>query len=79
MSGARTYLLRQLACWLGLATLACAGEPPAVIDCHVHLWDIARPAGLGWIKKDDKILNRSFLPADHEAHALRVAPQVVAR
>jgi len=59
-------LVRQLACWLGLATLACADELPAVIDCHVHLWDITRPAGLGWIKKDNKTLNRSFLPKDHE-------------
>lgn len=38
----------------------------AIIDCHVHLWDMARPEGLGWIKKDDKVLNRSFLPKDHE-------------
>ena len=53
---ARFHLVRWLACWLGLATLACADEPPSVIDCHVHLWDVARPAGLGWIKKDDKTL-----------------------
>jgi hypothetical protein len=59
-------LFQRIACWLGLAAVACAGEAPAVIDCHVHLWDIARPAGLGWITKDDKTLNRSFLPADHE-------------
>ena len=37
-----------------------------IIDCHVHLWDIARPEGLGWIKKDNKVLNRSFLPKVHE-------------
>lgn len=66
MSGARTHLHRWLACWVGLVALACADEAPAVIDCHVHLWDIARPAGLGWIKKDDKTLYRSFLPKDHE-------------
>lgn len=36
-----------------------------IIDCHVHLWDIGRPDGLGWIKKDDKVLNRNFLPKDH--------------
>ena len=62
MSGIRAHIL----CWFGLVALACADGPPAVIDCHVHLWDIARPAGLGWIKKDDKTLCRSFLPADHE-------------
>ncbi len=60
------WLVCWLAYWLGLATLAAADETPAITDCHVHLWDIARPAGLGWIKKDDKTLARSFLPADHE-------------
>lgn len=60
------WLTCWFACWLGLATLAAADDPPAITDCHVHLWDIARPAGLGWIKKDDKTLNRSFLPKDHE-------------
>ena len=65
MSGIRAHILG----WFGLVALACADEPPAIIDCHVHLWDIARPAGLGWIKKDDKTLNRSFLPADHESIA----------
>ena len=56
----------HIICWLGIVALASAGEPHAIMDCHVHLWDIARPAGLGWIKKDDKTLNRSFLPKDHE-------------
>ncbi len=56
------HLFRWLCCLLGFVALGRA----EVIDCHVHLWDIARPAGLGWIKKDDKILNRSFLPADHK-------------
>jgi L-fuconolactonase len=37
-----------------------------IVDCHVHLWDISRPEGLAWIKKDDKVLNRNFLPKDHE-------------
>lgn len=55
--------LTLLAC---LATTALAEEPDAIIDCHVHLWDHARSEGLTWIKKDDKVLNRSFLPKDHE-------------
>lgn len=61
------YIAALVAVWLVLAHTATA-EPPAIpiTDCHVHLWDIARPAGLGWIKKDNKVLNRSFLPADHE-------------
>ncbi len=66
MNRARFHLVRWLACWLGVVALARADEPPAIIDCHVHLWDIARPAGLGWIKKENKTLYRSFLPADHE-------------
>ncbi len=51
-----------------LSLLPCPAEtaPVPIVDCHVHLWDIARPAGLGWIKKDNQTLNRSFLPADHE-------------
>ena len=47
---------------------ALAGEP-VVIDCHVHLWTLSRPAGIGWIKKDDPQLFRDYLPADHEAIA----------
>lgn len=37
-----------------------------IVDCHVHLWDISRSEGPGWIKKDDKVLYRNFLPKDHE-------------
>lgn len=36
-----------------------------IVDTHVHLWDIERRDGLGWISKDNKVLNRSFLPSDH--------------
>ncbi len=42
-----------------------AGEPE-IIDCHVHLWTLARPDGVGWIKKDDPVLYRDYLPKDHE-------------
>ncbi len=66
MSGTRFQLVRWLACFLSILALTRADEPPAIMDCHVHLWDLARPAGLGWIKQDDKTLFRSFLPADHE-------------
>jgi L-fuconolactonase len=46
----------------------CSAEfiPVPIIDGHVHLWDINRPEGLGWIKKDNHVLYRSFLPKDHE-------------
>jgi L-fuconolactonase len=37
-----------------------------IVDCHVHLWDLSRPAGLTWIKKDDTVLYRNMLPADFE-------------
>lgn len=49
----------------------CSAEtaPIPIVDCHVHLWDVSRPEGLGWIKKDDKVLNRNFLPKYHEAVA----------
>ncbi len=40
--------------------------PIPIIDCHVHLFDISRSEGVTWIKKDNKILYRSFLPKDHE-------------
>ncbi|QTN31358.1 amidohydrolase family protein [Akkermansiaceae bacterium] len=37
-----------------------------VIDTHVHLYDLARPEGVGWIPKDNEKLYRNHLPADHE-------------
>ncbi|BCX46303.1 amidohydrolase [Haloferula helveola] len=37
-----------------------------VIDTHVHLWDLSRPEGIYWIKEDDKVLRRSYTPADFE-------------
>lgn len=48
-----------------ISSLVHAEEMP-VIDCHVHLFDIARIEGVTWIAEDDKVLRRSFLPADHE-------------
>ena len=40
-----------------------------LIDCHVHLWTLERPAGLTWIKKDDPVLFKDMLPATHEPMA----------
>ena len=54
---------------LFLGNCSAQTAPVPIVDCHVHLWDINRPEGLGWIKKDDKVLYRSFLPKDHEAIA----------
>ena len=43
-----------------------AEEPLQIIDTHVHLYSLARPEGIGWIKKDDKVLYADHLPAVHE-------------
>lgn len=40
-----------------------------IVDTHVHLWDLKRPEGIYWIKKDNKFLYRSMLPETHEAIA----------
>ena len=60
--------LRSLLLAILCVTPALAAEP-VVIDCHVHLWSLARPDGIGWIKKDDKLLYRDYLPAAYEATA----------
>jgi L-fuconolactonase len=52
-----------------LTTLRVFSAEPEIIDCHVHLWQLSRPEGISWIKKDDPVLYRDFLPADHEAVA----------
>jgi len=53
--------------------------PVPIIDTHIHLWDISRSEGLGWIKKDSQVLYRSFLPKEHEpiAHANLVRGVIV--
>ncbi len=55
----------SLAACLLLSSASYAEKMP-VIDCHVHLFDIERKEGVTWIAEDDKVLRRSFLPADHE-------------
>jgi predicted TIM-barrel fold metal-dependent hydrolase len=66
----RLFHLLAACLFLTLAGQAEEAPPIPIIDCHVHLFDIARPEGLGWIKKDDKVLYRSFLPKDHEPIAV---------
>lgn len=67
-----SHLAKVFACSLLLALDSYGEQAPGIpiIDCHVHLWDITRPAGLSWIKKDDKVLYRNFLPKDHETIAV---------
>lgn len=36
-----------------------------IIDCHVHLWNLERPDGIGWIAQDNKTLFRNYLPEHH--------------
>ncbi len=43
-----------------------AQEPMKIIDTHVHLYSLDRPAGITWIKKDNKHLYRDVLPKFHE-------------
>lgn len=40
-----------------------------IIDCHVHLYSLARPEGITWIKKDNKHLFKDHLPEDFRAVA----------
>lgn len=63
-----SQIARAVTCSLLLTMTAQAQQAPGIpiTDCHVHLWDMERPAGTGWIKKDDKVLYRNFLPKDHE-------------
>jgi L-fuconolactonase len=60
---------RFLAACLALAGFHAHAAPaasPEIIDCHVHLWTLARPAGISWIKEDDAVLHRDYLPEHHE-------------
>ena len=50
-------------CFVGALSGSVQGQ---IVDCHVHLWDLSRPEGLTWIKKDDPVLQRNMLPADFE-------------
>lgn len=48
------------------AALGGKGQTQTIIDCHVHLYSLARPDGITWITKDNELLFRDHLPADHE-------------
>lgn len=61
--------LRSTLCCLTLAWPGFSRADEALIDCHVHLWTHERPAGLTWIKKDDPLLTKDFLPPVHQTVA----------
>jgi predicted TIM-barrel fold metal-dependent hydrolase len=58
-----THLVVIAACCAGVA--AAADEPPdRVIDTHTHFYDPARPQGVPWPSKNDKVLYRTVLPGE---------------
>lgn len=66
--------LRNVPLFLGL--LLCvvelrAADPTVIpiVDCHVHLYDITRTEGVTWIKTDNQVLYRNYLPPDFELRA----------
>ena len=51
-----------------LAASGLAAPPPlTIIDSLLHFYDPARPQGVPWPPKDDKILYRTALPQDYQA------------
>ncbi len=62
----RVWPLFLLVTILGPKLPAVETEAIAVVDCHVHLWDVQRPDGLTWLKPDNKTLYRNILPQDFD-------------
>lgn len=54
---------------ISLSSLTNLSATPEIIDCHVHLWSLDRPAGIKWLKNDDSVLYRNFLPQNFETIA----------
>jgi predicted TIM-barrel fold metal-dependent hydrolase len=48
----------------GLAAAQLSVTPREIIDTHTHFYDPARPEGVPWPPKDDKILYRTVLPGE---------------
>jgi predicted TIM-barrel fold metal-dependent hydrolase len=57
----RTFLGAAAA---GLAAGQLRVAPRQIIDTHTHFYDPARPEGVPWPPKDDKILYRTVLPGE---------------
>ena len=44
--------------------VSCSASPDVlIVDTHAHLWDLKRPAGLGWIAKDNETFTGIFFPS----------------
>jgi L-fuconolactonase len=59
----------QVLAFIACPAPAAAGEPEPIqaIDAHTHFYDPARPQGVPWPSKDDKLLYRTVLPAEFKA------------
>jgi L-fuconolactonase len=63
----RTFLAASA--FAGTAAAIASGTPSKIIDTHAHFYDPARPEGVPWPPKDDKVLYRRVLPQELEAIA----------
>ena len=50
---------------LAASTMSAAPKPSQIIDTHTHFYDPARPGGVPWPPKDEKLLYRTVLPAEY--------------
>lgn len=58
----RSFLAGAAAAWLAPKTWASSRPTVPIIDTHIHLFDPARPQGVPWPTKQDKVLYRPALP-----------------
>lgn len=63
----RQFLAATAALATAPALAAPKAAPLTIIDTHTHFYDPARPTGVPWPGKGDKVLYRTTLPADYRA------------
>lgn len=61
--------MKPISRFLALLLVSHSTAFSSVIDCHVHLYTLSRPEGVGWIKQDHELLYRDHLPEDFAAVA----------
>lgn len=69
LKATNTWRSKMAVAMMSLSSLMSVSAAPVVIDCHVHLWSLDRPDGIKWLKADDSILYRKFLPQHFETVA----------